>query len=71
MANIIQTAATSFTKVSGWPNGPLKPTVLTIDPGTASEVASDVSQMIIDTLGDMELGESVTIICTVVGGYTP
>ena len=71
MANIIQTAATSFTKVSGWPNGPLKPTVLSIDPGTASEVASDVSQIIIDNLGDMVLGESLTIICTVVGGYEP
>lgn len=71
MVNIIQTAATSFTKVSGWPNGPLKPTVLTIDPGNAYQVASDVAQMINDTLGDMELGESLTIICTVTGGYEP
>lgn len=71
MANIIQTAATSFTKVSGFPNGPLKPTILAIDPGTASEVASDVSQLIIDNLGDMEMGESIAIICTVVGGYNP
>lgn len=71
MANIIQTAATSFTKVSSWPNGPLKPTVLTVDPGTAYEVASDVSQLIINNLGDMEIGESVAIICTVVGGYNP
>lgn len=71
MANIIQTDATSFTKVSGFPNGPLKPTILAIDPGTASEVAGDVSQLIIDNLGDMVLGESLTIICTVTGGYEP
>ena len=69
MVNIIQTAATSFTKVSGWSDGPLKPTVLSVNPGNAYQVASAVSQLITDNLGDMELGESLTIICTVVGGY--
>ena len=71
MPNIIQPSATSFTKVSGWSNGPLKPTVLEIDPGNAYQVASAVSQLIVDNLDDMELGESLTIICTVVGGYEP
>lgn len=71
MPNLIQTAATSFTKVSGWSNGPLKPTILPVTAGTAYQVANDVSQLIIDNLGDMELGESITIICTVVGGTEP
>lgn len=69
MVNIISTNATSFTKVPSWQDGPLKPTPLPVNSNSVYQIASDVSSLIVDTLENAAVGESLTIICTVVGGY--
>lgn len=52
-----------FTKVTGWTDGPLKPTV-TDASGTAAQVKTAVDN-VLNTLGSMSEGEAIHVIITV------
>lgn len=65
MANLITSNIVSFKNVSGWNNGPLKPTVEVQDTGLANQVIAAAYQEMQDQLPNMSKGESLTIIFTI------
>jgi len=60
---VFNSSATTFKKVSGWTDGPLKPTTTTAT-GTAANIQSAVASAV-SGLGSMAVGESVHIIVTI------
>ncbi|MBQ1571819.1 MAG: hypothetical protein IIZ78_11885 [Clostridiales bacterium] len=60
---VYNSSATKFQKVSGWTDGPLKPTTTTAT-GTAANIQSAVASAV-SGIGSMAVGESVHIIVTI------
>lgn len=60
---MIKGAIVKYTKVNGWAAGPKKPTTTDVE-GTAAQAKTAVDA-VLDTLANMNVGESVHVILSV------